>query len=250
MRPSALTSSRPIMRTTLARAVLLLALPSLAASLPAQAVVESTPSPRISVTVTRTVRIAADRAVLYAAVEGTAETAADAAARAEQKAQAIGAALRGLGLPVERPLSYGVSGVPVMNSYPGMPQQPQVVSRLVVRAPLANLQQAAAAAAAAHGAGASSAPITGFESSKADSVRRSLYADAVTSARQEAEALAQAMNVRLGRPTEASVTMGPQGLQFGYVNLFSRSFDGGPQNTPDVTVTATVVIRYPISMLP
>jgi uncharacterized protein YggE len=238
------------MRTPLARIALLLALPSLAASLPAQAVVEATPSPRITVTVTRVARVAADRAVLYAAVEGTAETAADAAARADLKAQAIVTALRALGLPVERPLPYGVSGVPVMNSYPGMPQQPQVAARMVVRTPLTNLQQAAGAAAAAHGAGAAAAPITSFESSKADSVRRSLYAEAITAARQEAEALAQAMNVRLGRPTEASVTMGPQGPQFNYLNLFGRGFDGGSQNPPDVTVTATVVIRYPISMLP
>lgn len=244
------------MRPRLAPAVPLLALALLALTLPAgplraQAVAELSPAPRISVTVTRLARVPADRAVLYASVEGTAETAADAADRATLKARAVETALRALGLPVESAVAYGAGGVPLMNSYPGMPQQPQVVSRMVVRVPLANLRQAAAAAAAAHGAGASAAPITGFESSKADSVRRTLYAEAVAAARSDAEALAQAMNVRLGRPADASLVTGSQGAPFGgYLNLFGRSFDGGSQTPPDVTVSATVVIRYPISFLP
>lgn len=239
------------MPTRFPSTALLLALLLPVAALHGQAVAELTPNPRITVTVTRAVRVPADRAVLYAPVEGTAETAADAADRAALKARAVEKALRDLGLPVEAAVPYGVAAVPVMNSYPGVPQQPQVVSRMVVRVALTNLQQAATAAAAAHAAGASSAPVMGFESSKADSVRRTLYAQAVTEARREAESLAQAMNVRIGRPTEASVTMGPQGAQFGgYMNLFGRNFDGGPQNPPDVTVSATMVIRYPISMLP
>ncbi len=95
---------------------------------------------------------------------------------------------------------------------------------MVVRAPLTNLPQAVAAAAAAHGAGASSVPVTGFESSKADSVRRTLYADAVSAAQ------------RVPPP-------------FNYLSLFNRGFDG-PQGAPDVTVTANVAIRNPIAMRP
>lgn len=233
------------MRAILACSAVLALAPAL---LPAQVVLETGPmAPRISVSVTRSTRVPADRATMVATVEGTGETAADAAARAEKKAQAILDALKPLGVKVEGPFPYGLVPMQQMSNYPGTPQVPQVVSRLVLRVPLTRLAQGAAVVAAAHGAGASTVPVMQYEYSGADSVRRTLYAEAVAAARRDAEALAQALNLTLGRPVDATINLSNVQPSFAFDNLFARGFDPGPRGTPDVNVSTTVSIRFPVT---
>ena len=228
------------------RTRLLLASLLVPALLPAQAVVEGTTAPRISVTVTRSTRVAADRATMFVTIEGTGETAADAATRAEKKLQAVTDALKPLGVAMEGPFPYGLATLQPMNSYPGMPQTPQMVSRMVVRVPLTRLAQAGAVAAAAHAAGASSVPVMNYESTVADSLRRTLYREAMETARRDAAALAQAMNVTIGAATDASIGLSNTQPSFAFDQLFNRGFDPGPRGTPEVGVATTVTVRFPI----
>jgi uncharacterized protein YggE len=206
--------------------------------------------PRIVVTATRTARIAPDRFTLYVTVEGSGETPAEAAQRGAQKLQAVTAALQPFsGRDAVVSIPYGVSPAPNINGFPGTSSQTSFVARYVLRVQPGRVDQITPVAVAAIAAGASSASPPTFEASGADSVRRLRYAEALSQARRDAEALAVALGGRLGPVIEISTNSSPPRLAgsagFGEYISFIGSYDfRGPVQPPDVTVTATVTVRY------
>jgi uncharacterized protein YggE len=206
--------------------------------------------PRIVVTATRTTRIAPDRFTLYVTVEGSGETPAEAAQRGAQKLQAVTAALQPFsGRDPIASIPYGVSPAPNINGFPGSSSQASFVARYVLRVQPSRVDQITPVAVAAIAAGASSTNPPMFEATGADSVRRLRYAEALSQARRDAEALAAALGGRLGAVIEVATNSNPPRVPgsdgFGGLISFMSSYDfRGPIQPPDVVVTATVTVRY------
>lgn len=232
------------MRSSLA--VMLVLLPS--GALGQGARVETADSePRIIATATRTARITPDRVTLYVTVEGSGESPTEAAQRAAQRLQAVRSALQpfATGRDAISTVPYGVSPAPNMPGFPGTSSQTSFVARYVVRVQPARIDQITQLGTAAIAAGASAASHPMFEASSADSVRRLRYAEALSHARRDAEALAAALGGRLGAILEVSSTGGPrQGDSPPYFTFVTRYEFPGQVQPPDVLVSATVTVRY------
>jgi uncharacterized protein YggE len=102
---------------------------------------------------------------------------------------------------------------------------------------------AIASTAIAAGAGGASPPV--FESSNAESIRRSKYTEALAQARRDAEALATALGGKLGSIIEVTSTgnLNP-GNNNQFISFINRYDYSGPTSSPDVFVSATVTVRY------
>lgn len=200
---------------------------------------------RIVVVATKSARVTPDRATMYITVEGTGESTTDAAQRASQKLQAVTTALRTLvasdGIT---PVPYGVGPASNRNSFPGVGNQSSFVSRYMIRVQPRNLEQLTQVAAAAIAAGATNTSAPMFESQAADSVRRAKYAEALAQARRDAEALASALGGKLGSIVDVSTTGTPQSFTQQSMLYMSGFEYSGPSPAPDVTVNATVTVRF------
>jgi len=218
----------------------LLVLVLLPLPLQAQAVRDSI----VTVTASRISRIAPDRASLYVVVEGTAETAVDAVARVETKLKGVSEALKGFGSRVEadRPIAYTVGATQAPNGYPGAATPASNLARTVIRVQLARPDQIAHVVAAALGAGAVSTSSLTFESTVADSVRRTRIADALAAARMDAEAIALSLGGRLGPLVDVSTTGGFSFQQPSMLNFDNRF--GQQAAAPEVTINTSVTVRY------
>ena len=203
--------------------------------------------PRVVASATKTARIAPDRVNFYAVVEGGAESAPEAAQRAERKLAAINDAVKQLGGRAEvlSTMPYGVMPAPNLNGYPGQSTTNPFVARYVMRIQSSRVDQLMGASSALIAAGASSISPPQFEASASDSVRRAKFIEAIAQARADAEALASGMGMRLGALIEVSAT-GPvqlQGINNQFVS-FGRGFDMGPSQPPEVIINASVTVRY------
>jgi len=203
--------------------------------------------PRVVASATKSARIAPDRVTFFAIVEGGAESAPEAAQRAERKLQAINEAVKQLGGRAEvlSTTPYGVMPAPNLNGYPGQSTTNPFVARYIMRIQSTRVDQLMGASSALISAGASSISPPQFEATASDSVRRAKFSDAIAQARADAEVLASGMGMRLGALIEVSGT-GPvpfQGINSQFINL-GRGFDMGPSQPPEVVVTATVTVRY------
>ncbi len=221
------------------RPILLLAL--LPLQLPAQAVRDSI----ISVSASRTSRIAPDRASFYVIVEGTAETPTDAISRVDIKLKAVADALKALGsrVTLDSPIAYGVGATPAPNGYPGVATPATNLARSVMRVQLSRPDQVANVVAVAIGAGASSSSSLTFESSVADSVRRARVGEALTVAHLDAESMASSLGGRLGALVSASTNGGAFGFQQPTQLIFDNRF-GQQAPAPDLSITTTVTVQY------
>ena len=216
----------------------------LLAALPAPLLAQARDS-IISVTATRTTRVAPDRAAFYVIVEGTAETPADANARVDAKLKAVLDALNGFGarVKVDAPVAYGVGPTPNLNGYPVNPSPPTNLARSVIRVQTERPEQTAQVVAAAIGAGAASSSSLTFEASAADSIRRARVGEALSVAHGDAEAIASSLGGHLGALVNVTVTGGP----FGFPNSTSLNFDnrfGQQAQVPDVAITTNVTVQY------
>lgn len=207
----------------------------------AQAIRDST----IAVSATKVTRIAPDRATMYVLVEGTAETPADAVTRVETKLKAVSDALKALGSSVEpdRAITYSVGPTPQPNVYPGSVVPQSNISRAVLRVSMNRIDQIARTAAGALAAGASGVSTITFESTVADSVRRSRMTEVLGVARADALALATALNGKLGGLVDVTSTAG--NIAFAGPNMlnFETRFMQ-PTQVPEVTITTSVNVRY------
>ena len=201
--------------------------------------------PRVMASATKTARIAPDRVTFYAIVEGGAESAPEAAQRAERKLQAIGDAVKQLGgrAEVQSTVPYGVTPSPNFNGYPGQTTTNPFVARYVMRVQSTRVDQLMGVSSALIAAGASSITPPQFEATASDSVRRAKFAEALVQARADAEALAAGMGMRLGSLIEVSATGPMQAFNNQFINV-SRGFDMGPGQPPEVIINASVTVRY------
>jgi uncharacterized protein YggE len=199
----------------------------------------------ITVSATRTSRVAPDRATFYVIVEGTAETPADAVARVETKLKVVSDAMKALGSRVvlEPPMAYGVGPTPSQPGFPMPASPPTNLARSVLRVQLNRPDQIANVVAAAIAAGAASSSTLTFESSVADSVRRAKISEALSVARQDAEAIASSLGARLG----SLVSVTTSGQNFNFQGQSTLNFDnrfGIQAPAPDVTITTNVSVQY------
>lgn len=200
----------------------------------------------IAVTATRTTRIVPDRASLFVIVEGTAETAADAVARVDTKLKGVSDALRGFAAraEVDRPIAYSVGPTPNPNGYPVSQGPATNTARALIRVSTNRTDQIAGLVAAALGAGAANSSALTFESSAADSVRRTRIAEALNAAKGDAETLARALGGHLGAVVDVGVGGGgPSFTQPNYIVLDTR-FSGGQTPAPEIVITTSVTVRY------
>lgn len=199
----------------------------------------------ISVSATKSTRIAPDRASMFVLVEGSAETPADAITRVETKLKTVADALKGAGsrVEVERSMTFSVGPAPQPNMYPAPVVPPSNVSRAVLRVNVASVDQVARVTATALAAGASSIANVTFESSVADSVRRARMTEALAVARADAQTLAAALEGKLGPLVDVSTNSPNIGFQGpSAINFDSRYM--GPTQIPEVVIVSSVTVRY------
>jgi len=199
----------------------------------------------ISVSATKITRIVPDRATMYVLVEGSAETPSDAVTRAETKLKAVSEALKTLGSSAEpdRAITYSVGPTPQPNVYPGAAVPQSNISRAVLRVSMNRVDQIARVAAGALAAGASGVSTITFESTVADSVRRSRMTEVLAVARADALALATALNGKLGGLVDVTSTAGNIGFAGPAMLNFETRFMQ-PTQVPEVTITTSINVRY------
>jgi uncharacterized protein YggE len=215
------------------------------ALLPAIAGAQTVRDSTITVSATKISRIAPDRASMYVLVEGSAETAPDAVTRVETKLKAVAEAIKALGPRAEqdRAITYSVGPAAQQNMYPQQVMPPSNVSRAVLRVHMARADQVAHVAAAALGAGASGISAVTFESTVADSVRRSRMMEVLAVARADAQALATALDGKLGAIVDVSSTAGNIGFAGPTMLTFEPRF-AQPTQVPEVTINTSVTVRF------
>jgi hypothetical protein len=216
-----------------------------AAVLPVAVQAQTIRDSTISVSATKTARIAPDRASMYVLVEGSAETPVDAITRVETKLKTVADALKGVAsrVEVDRSMTFSVGPAPQPNMYPAPVVPPSNVSRAVLRVNVASIDQLARVTATVLGAGASSIANVTFESSVADSVRRARMTEALAVARADAQTLAAALEGKLGPLVDVSTTAPNVGFQ----GPTAIAFDGrymGPSQIPEVVIMSSVTVRY------
>ena len=200
----------------------------------------------ISASSSRTSRLTPDRASFFVVVEGTAETAVDAVARVESKLKGVTDALRGFNsrIDIDRPIAYNVGPTPPPNGFPSNTGPATNLARSLIHVTTSRTDQISGLIAAALGAGAANTTPLTFESSAADSVRRTRIAEVLASVRGDAEALAQALGGRLGSVVDVSTNAGgPSFNPLSYL-VFDTRFGAGQATAPEVVITTSVSIRY------
>ena len=217
----------------------------LALLLPLQLSAQTVRDSVVSVSTSRTSRIAPDRASFYVIVEGTAETPADAVARVDSKLRMVSDALKAFGsrVALDPPIAYGVGPSPAPNGYPGVATPATNLARSVMRVQLSRPDQIASVVAAAIGAGAATSSALTFESSVADSVRRARINDALSVARMDAESIASSLGAHLGALISVATSGGPFAFQAPSTLSFDSRF-GQQAPSPDIVVTTTVTVQY------
>lgn len=209
------------------------------------AVAQPTRDSVLTVSATRVVRLVPDHATLFVTVEGTAETSADALARADGKLVQVLAALRALGdgVRIATPIAFSVAPTPNSRGFPGAPVAATITARTAVRVTVMRMTLLARTFAAASDAGAASAGSLTFESTAADSARLAEVAAAIVSARDEAMAMATGLGGRLGGLVEISSSS----MDRGYGQPATLPFEGGmsfPPLAPEVMFHVTVTARF------
>jgi uncharacterized protein YggE len=209
-------------------------------ALPAQATTDTT----VSVSITRSARVLADRATILIGVEGVSESAREAAARAETSAGAVTEAIRKLAIPVtvERPVTVLTGDNPALRGLPVSQLPTSRLVRLVIRVSAVRPEQLSRLLSAAVEAGAKGAVSFAFESSAVDSVRRVLLADAAGAAKPEAEAVATSLGGHLGALLGATTSGSPMFPASGIIS-FDNAF-GSSNQSPEVSIVVTLTVRY------
>ena len=159
----------------------------------------SAPPPQIVTSGHGEMRLSPDQATLFISVETRGATAAAAASDNAARQRATLDALHGLRLPKAMFSTAGYNVGPEYNRAPG--KEPRVldyVARNTIRAELHQMEQVGRAIDAALGAGATTVADVQFSVTNADSGRRAALTNAVTQARDNAEAMAHAAGGTLG----------------------------------------------------
>lgn len=177
---------------------------------PSSAAAQSSLASTIATSGSGEAKVTPDRAAVMINVQTRAATAAAAASENARRTTAVLDALGKLGLPKSQLSTEGYSVYPETR-YDQNDQAPRVTGYVVtntVRAESHRPEQAGAVVDAALGAGANMINGLSFYASSIDAPRREAIANAVASARADAEAMARAAGGSLGALVELS-TQGP-----------------------------------------
>ena len=161
--------------------------------------------PQIVTSATGEVRVAPDRATIMIGVQSRATTAAAAANQNSQKQQAVINAIKARGIPAEQIATSNFNVIPETRYDREGQQAPRTTSYLVINTvtvEVRRIDQVGPVIDAALGAGANQINSLQFGVAKADSARRAALADAVATARADAEAMARAAGGNLGQLIE------------------------------------------------
>jgi uncharacterized protein YggE len=219
---------------------------SLSSGAMAQSAPIQTPVPQISTSASGEARVQPDRATILFAVETRAATAAKAGADNARRQKAVIDSLRKQGLAEGQVSTMGYSVAPEMR-YDG--KQPQVVgyvARNTVRAEVNKIDQVGTLIDAALGAGANVVSSLRFYSSKADDARKTALADAVSKARNDADAMAKAAGGTLGALLELATSgvARPMGEEFAMARMATADAAQTPIEAGEQTVTVFVSARW------
>lgn len=201
-------------------------------------------APTIAVTASGTVELVADHAVLILGVEVHDSMASGAARKMDRRLAAVADTLESLGFPWDSLPNAGYAITPQRNrdAAPGeiAGHRAQSSVRVTVRA----LDRLPDVIMAALTAGANSVRRLEFRSSETEAARQDALAEAVASARRDAETLADAAGVRLEAIREIRTGGDPRSsLSFSRVAAASRI--GGQSITPrSITVRAEVEVIW------
>jgi uncharacterized protein YggE len=200
----------------------------------------------ISVTVTRSFRLAPDRATFFVTIDGTAETSRDALAVGDAKLLAVLSALRNIGdgVVLGTPTPFSVAPPPSSRGFPGTSSGATVTSRTAVRATITRLSELARTFAAATDAGATGTSALAFQSSAADSARRVELAVALSTARQDAAVIARALDGRVGGLVEVQSSSDDRVYFNQTAMLPMEGFAGQPTLAPEVLGSVSVTVRF------
>jgi len=205
-----------------------------------------TPPPQIVATGTGEAAVSPDRATIFVGVQTRAATVGPAAAENARRQRAIIDTLRALGLGSDQLATLNYSVSPEMQYSPN--QTPKVtgyVVRNTIRASLRRIEDVGKAIDAALAKGANEISSLQFTSSKADSVRRIAMAEAVASARADAEAIARAAGGTLGSLLEATTSAPPRPFQemaLGRAQIAANA--PTPIEPGEQTISVTVTARW------
>jgi hypothetical protein len=196
------------------RTTLILAACSLFGSAPislAQTMSAGSQPPQIVATGVGEARVVPDRATIFIGVQSRAASAAAAGADNARRQRAILDTLRSIGLGSDQLGTINYNVTPEMQYSPsgGSPRVTGYVVTNTIRAELRRIDDVGRAIDAALSKGANEISSLQFTSSRADSVRRAALAEAVTSARADADAMARAAGGTLGALLEVSTTSMP-----------------------------------------
>ena len=234
------------MRTRLAATVMLVLTSTALFPRPARSQASATGGPQIVATGTGEATVTPDRATAFIGVETRASTVAPAAAENARRQRAILDTLRALGLGSDQLSTINYSVSPEMQYAANQP--PRVTAYVVrntVRVSLRRIDQVGKVIDAALAKGANEITSLQFSSSQADSVRRVAMAEAVESARADAEAIARAAGGSLGQLLEASTSSPPRPFQ---EIALAKSQMAAAAPTPiepgEQTISVTVTARW------
>ncbi len=182
-----------------------------ASGLPAQGVPGGSVVPQIVTTGSGEATVSPDRATILIGVQTKAATAAQAGAENARRQKAVLDTLRALGLGSDQlsTMNYNVFPDMQYNQTTGTSRVVGYTVTNTVKAEVRRIEDVGRLLDAALAKGANEITSLQFSSSKADSVRRTALANAVSNARADAEALARASGGSLGQLIEVSTTTQP-----------------------------------------
>jgi len=200
----------------------------------------------ITLSASRSSRVAPDRASLFVTIEGVAETTADALTRAESKRDAVIKALQALGSAVELtpPVPYSVGPTPTQRGFPSAPSN-SMTAKIAFRVNVKQIDRLARVLATATDAGAASTGPVMYESTLADSLRRLETDAAIAGLRRDAEAIAKSLGGRIASLMDISAT-NPDRIFPQMSMLPSESF-GQQTMAPEVPITVNLTMRFKLT---
>jgi uncharacterized protein len=209
-----------------------------------------TPGPIIQSSASAEVRVAPDRAAISLGVMTRGSSVAQASAENARRQQAVIAAVRAQGIPAERIATMGYNVHPDYRHDPRGEREPTISGYTVnntIRVEVHQIERVGQIIDAALGAGANNMHGLNFWSSNVDDARRRALAEAVSRARADAEAMAQAAGGQLG-PLESMshgiVPSFPPPMPMARMQMDAAVSAETPISAGEQTLTVTVMGRW------
>jgi uncharacterized protein YggE len=200
----------------------------------------------ISVTVSRSARVEADRAIMYLVVEGLGDTPAGAVARLGQRVAVVMDTMQHWKgkIVIGRTIPHSVVFNVPQGGYPSTTPTTSYSARSLIRVSTVNLADLGGFQAAAVTAGASSFTGITYEASQTDSLWRAKIGEAAAAARNTAATLASEMGKSLGSLISMNATGNPTYFNMPNQISIDNRYSGNQSFAPELPVSAVVTVRY------